>query len=500
MAGRALQLAPHDDKSMVQSDLTMLSPALNNGLSPPPTPPVYTAIPTSRRKLILGIVTLVGLLGPLAGNIYLPALPILAREFRVSSTVINATVSVFMVVFAFGPLFWASFADRRGRRPLYIISIAIYILANVLLATLPSNIGALFFLRILQAFGSSAVVSMGAGTVADTTEPSRRAKAMSYFLLGPQCGPILGPILGGSLAGGASWRWMFCFLAILSCVLWMVIIFFLPETLRARVGNGEIYSESRWILFPPKLVSELVSGDKKGPSPPKVTLLTYWRLFKYPPIGIVSFNTAIIYSSYFCIVVQLPTALEKTYHWTTTESGVGFVAVGVAMVIGSMFGGRFSDWRRARLVAAVGEKQVAPETRLVDQVWGVLLCVGGLVMFGWFVDRSIHPAATLISTFLTGFGMSWIFVTTNAFLTECVVQQAAGAFALGNMLRSPAAAVAAAIISPLVKNMGWGWCFTGLAVLNLVVVGSSVIILRTQSPGWRKARNEKMKRGGNGGQ
>ncbi|QKX55484.1 uncharacterized protein TRUGW13939_02577 [Talaromyces rugulosus] len=458
----------------------------------PPAPPAYTAIPTYRRTFILSIVTVAGFFGPLAGNIYLPALLVLENEFHVSSTVINATVSVFMVVFAFGPLFWASFADRRGRRPLYIASIAVYILANVLLAALPSNLGALFFLRILQAFGSSAVVSMGAGTVADITEPKRRARAMSYFLLGPQCGPILGPIIGGALAGGASWRWIFGFLAISGFALWVIIVFYLPETLRARVGNGQIYQEASWILWPPRFVSEAVPVEKRGPPPPKVTLSTYWRLFRYPPIGISSFNTAILYSSYFCIAVQLPTALEDTYHWTTAEVGVGYVVVGVAMVIGSLIGGRFSDWRRARLVSSAGEKNVGPESRLVDQIWGVFLCVAGLVMFGWFVDKSIHPAAVLISTFLTGFGMSWIFVATNAFLTECVAQQAAGAFALGNMLRSPAAAVAAVVVSPLVKHMGWGWCFTGLALLNFFVVGTAVLTLRTQSPRWRRERAEKI--------
>lgn len=68
----------------------------------PPAPPAYTAIPAYRRTFILSIVTVAGFFGPLAGNIYLPALLVLEREFHVSSTVINATVSVFMVVFAFG--------------------------------------------------------------------------------------------------------------------------------------------------------------------------------------------------------------------------------------------------------------------------------------------------------------------------------------------------------------------------------------------------------------
>lgn len=67
-------------------------------------------------------------------------------------------------------------------------------------------------LRILQAFGSCSVASLGAGTVADIVEPKNRAFAMSMFLLGPQLGPILGPVLGGLFAGQVSWRWIFGFL------------------------------------------------------------------------------------------------------------------------------------------------------------------------------------------------------------------------------------------------------------------------------------------------
>ncbi|KAB8077341.1 major facilitator superfamily domain-containing protein [Aspergillus leporis] len=455
------------------------------------TPP-YSALSAPRRVFILAVVTVAGFLGPLAGNIYLPALPVLENEFHVSATAINATVSVFMAVFGFGPLFWSSYADWKGRRPLYLISLVLYIVANVLLATLPTNFGALVFLRLFQAFSSSAVVSMGAGTVADITVPKRRARAMSYFMLGPQCGPILGPILGGAIAGNTSWRWIFAFLAILAAALWLIMLFFLPETLRARVGNGQIYSDRAWMLWPPGPFSCLASGSDRGPPPPKPTLKGYWRLFTYPPIGIVSINTAILYSSYFGIAVQLPKALEEVYHWNSTEVGAGYVPVGVAMVLGSIAGGRFSDWRRARLAKLLGEENIAPETRLRDYFGGIPLCASGLVLFGWFVDQAIHPAAVLASTFLVGFGMSWIFVTTNAFLTECIRQQAAQAFALGNMLRSPAAAVTAAIIHPLTVRIGWGWCFTGLSIINFVLVGFTVVLLRFKSPEWRRRRATQM--------
>ena len=65
-------------------------------------PSPYTAFPRPKRVFILAVVTVAGFIGPLAGNIYLPALPVLEHEFQVSAAAINATVSVFMAVFGFG--------------------------------------------------------------------------------------------------------------------------------------------------------------------------------------------------------------------------------------------------------------------------------------------------------------------------------------------------------------------------------------------------------------
>ncbi|EAQ88648.1 hypothetical protein CHGG_05267 [Chaetomium globosum CBS 148.51] len=365
-------------------------------------PPPYSAFLLWRRRFILIIITVAGFFGPLAGGIYLPALPGLEHEFQASATAINISVSVFMLTFAFGPLFWSSFADWKGRRPLYLISLAIYIGSNVLLAAVPANYGALVLLRIVQAFGSSAVVSMGAGSVADTTEPKGRAFAMSIFLTGPQCGPVLGPVLGGALAE-ADWRWIFGFLAISGFALWLVILFALPETLRARVGNGAIYESRGFFVWPPQLSSPLAPSWARGPAPPKPTLKGYWRLFVYPPIGIVTINTALLYSTYFAIAVQLPTELAVRYHWSSSAVGAGFLAVGVAMIVGSLCGGRFSDWRRARAAKVAPDGKVDPEFRLADQIWGVLVCVAGCVMYGWLIQFSCHPAAVLFATFLSEF-------------------------------------------------------------------------------------------------
>lgn len=85
------------EKASTQNDI--VAPKMDH---PPPAKlkPTYSAFSTGRRRFILGIVTAAGFFGPLAGGIYLPALPTLQQAFGTSATAINATVSVFMGVLA----------------------------------------------------------------------------------------------------------------------------------------------------------------------------------------------------------------------------------------------------------------------------------------------------------------------------------------------------------------------------------------------------------------
>ncbi|KAI1859138.1 hypothetical protein JX265_010615 [Neoarthrinium moseri] len=444
--------------------------------------PEYSEFSKPRRNFIIGLVSAAGLLGPLAGGIYLPAITVLQDEFGVSYTAINATVSVFMALCAISPLVWSAFADWKGRRPLYIMSLAVYLVANVLMAALPANFGALVFLRMLQAFGCSSVISLGAGTIADITEPAHRGFAMAIFLLGPNLGPTLGPVLGGVITGQASWRWTFGVLAILVGITWTMIILCLPETLRSRVGNGKLYKNSSFLLLPPHFASPLAPESERGPPPPKPSFAALWKLFCYLPISISSLYTAILFANYFAIAVDLPVILTDKYQWSVTGVGGGYVALGIAIIAGSLLAGRLSDWRRARKVRASGTSVIAPESRLMDQVWGTFICAAGSIMFGWFVENSIHPAAVIVATFLTGFGMSSVLVITFAFLTECTPQAAAGAMSIETMLRNPAAAIAAVVTPPLIGRMGLGWYYTGFAFLDLVVFGVGAIVLAMYGP------------------
>jgi MFS family permease len=107
------------------------------------------------------------------------------------------------------PLFGAAASDVGGRKLVYIVGLGSFLISNTLLALVPPHIALLYVLRIFQACGSCIVFSVGAGTVADITEPAKRASALAWFLMGPQLGPILGPLIGGQFATATRWRWVF---------------------------------------------------------------------------------------------------------------------------------------------------------------------------------------------------------------------------------------------------------------------------------------------------
>lgn len=109
-------------------------------------------------------------------------------------------------------MFYATLADAKGRKPVFVTALIIYNTANIALATAPAHFASFIVLRVVQGLGASAFYSVGAGCIADVFEPRQRARAIAVFSMGPQLGPILGPSIGGAIAQREGWRWTFGFL------------------------------------------------------------------------------------------------------------------------------------------------------------------------------------------------------------------------------------------------------------------------------------------------
>ncbi|CAK9437262.1 uncharacterized protein LODBEIA_P16400 [Lodderomyces beijingensis] len=436
----------------------------------------YCVLPKKRKILIVYIATLAGSLGPIAGNIYVPILPQLENVFAASRSAIAGTVSVFMAVFAFCPLIWASWADYGGRKFLYILPLSFFIIANVLLASVPANLVSLYILRVVQAFGASSVMSVGAGIISDIIEPKHRGKAISVFMWGPQLGPVLGPVL--SLIAIGDWRWVFGFLALLGFVVYLMILFLLPETLRFLVGDGSCLGKGYFVQ--PRIQEKVVEGYSR---PPKPSLVGYWELLKYPPVLLCSINSGILFATFYGVMVTFASVLQDQYHFTDVGTCLSYLCPGTALIIGSTIGGWLSDRLASRA------KNYVPEHRFSIQIAGLLISMTGILGYAWTVEKMapVHPV--FVFTFLAGFGMTWVFVSTTTYLTETSPSQPSANVAIGNLMRNMAAAICTAIVDILIDKMGFGWCMTGLALLDLIGICFVAILLKW-GPRWRAKKTE----------
>ncbi|KZF20228.1 MFS general substrate transporter [Xylona heveae TC161] len=452
----------------------------------------YSAFSSGKRRFYMGIVTFAGFLGPLSGSIYLPLLPLLENghhgELHRSRASVNGTVSIFMATFAVAPLFWASLADFGGRKILYLSSLTIFFVANILLVFFCLSFGALYPLRLFQAFGGASVMSLGAGTIVDLVPPKDRAFALSIFMLGPQVGPALGPLLGGIISQYA-YRYVFALLAISTFVAFALILLCLPETLRYLVGNGSVYESSTWPAKPRLWQKRLVNDDRKYPRPPKPSPRAYYNLLRYVPTLLVCIDNALLFGGYYAFTVDFARTLEQKYLFNQIQIGASFIAPAGGMILGSLISGKLSDKMRAKFVKQSQSSEAAPERRIHSQIFGILISIAGFLMYGWFTRFHIHISSVLISTILAGFGMTWVFATSSAYLTECAPRQAASLVAVNGVFRNAAAAISSAVEGPVVTAIGTGWTFTIVALMYLVVVGIIIYLIRTGAS-WRRKREE----------
>lgn len=207
----------------------------------------YTSFTTGQKWFIVSMATAASFFSPLSGQIYFPVLPVLTQNYHLSQTLLNISVTTYMIFQGLAPSFMGTFSDASGRRPAYILAFIIYTAANIGLA-LQNSYAALLVLRCLQSAGSSGTVSFGYGVIADVTTTAERGKFLGPMAAGVMVGPALGPVIGGLLAQYLGWRSVFWFLVVISGGYVVVYTILAPETHRGIVGDGSILPAESWRL------------------------------------------------------------------------------------------------------------------------------------------------------------------------------------------------------------------------------------------------------------
>ncbi|WP_457144584.1 multidrug effflux MFS transporter [Mycobacterium sp. URHB0021] len=342
----------------------------------------------SQVRMIVILGALVAL-GPLTIDMYLPALPRIADELRVSSSVAQLTLTGTLAGLALGQLIVGPLSDSLGRRRPLMAGVVLHMLASALCLFAP-DIAVLGVARALQGVGAAAAMVVAIAVVGDLYAESVAATMMSRLMLVLGVAPVVAPSLGAAVLLKASWHWVFAVLVVLAGALLLLAAMALPETL------------------PP---------SHRRPLKVRSIAVTYVEVLSDARFVILVFVAALGMSGLFAYIAGAPFVLQGRYGLDQQAFALVFGAGAVALIGATQFNvvllRRFSPqvitvWA---LVAAAlaGAAFVGLSTThagglagFVVPVWGILAAMGLVIPNAPAVALARHPDAAGTAASLLG--------------------------------------------------------------------------------------------------
>lgn len=281
----------------------------------------------------------------LASDIYFSAISTIAEDLNISIELVDFTVTAYFILQGLAPSLWEPVSDAKSRRTAYVGTLIVFIGVCIGLAQ-TQNYTTLIILRCLQSTGSASTDAIGSGVIGYITTRADRGGYMGFFQGIMLISIAIGPIIGGILAGSLGWRSIFRFLAVYNGVLLIMVIFFVPETLRLVIGNGSRTPSQRIAQFPLTLYQRYTTVnwdadtvDQQNPTPKSVDVLA--------PLRILTSKMAasIIFVIYFTVWQMCATSMSSLfmarYGITEIQTGLAFIANGAGSMVG-----RYTDHRQ----------------------------------------------------------------------------------------------------------------------------------------------------------
>lgn len=268
-------------------------------------------MPRLSDRALLVLLAAIAALGPIATNLYLPALPAVREHFGASVAAVQATFSISLASFAFGVLAWGPVADRFGRRVAVLSGLGIMV-AGTLVSLAAPDLRWLVAGRGIQAFGTATGIVVARAILSDLYPVERMSRALAQVTMVAVLANSLAPVLGGFLTAGLGWRSIFAALIAATLVIGFVAWRRLPET---RPPTAR----------PPR------GGEMAA---------TAWRLVRMPMFAGCVLQTAVIYATFLVFISLAPYVMVSAFGRPTTEFGFYYLFIAAGYFLGNWSVGR----------------------------------------------------------------------------------------------------------------------------------------------------------------
>ncbi len=186
-------------------------------------------------------------------SIISPILPLYAKTFDVSFTLVSLAISMYAFGRFLADLPVGLVADQFGRKPLMVVG-TLLLTVTAFMNALARNFWEFLFYRLVQGLGSSMWMTSRTTLLADILKPEERGRIMSYFQAFMLLGSSAGPTIGGLVATWWGIRAPFYFYALTGLISSILTLIWIKEP----EGVKERHARDR--RFSPQAVMRLLSN------------------------------------------------------------------------------------------------------------------------------------------------------------------------------------------------------------------------------------------------
>lgn len=306
----------------------------------------------------------------------LPALDALAADLSVSGNDRQFVVGIYLLTGGIGSLVPGALADRFGRRPILLGSVAVYVVLSLLCALAPTY-DALIALRAVQGFFAAGIVALPPAIIRDRVGGDRMARMMSLIFVIFLMVPAVAPTIGEAILQLGNWRAIFGAGAVLGVVMGLWVFVRLPESL---------------------------SEANRQPIRPRTIAANMGRALALPSTAGYVIGSALVFGALFGFINSSQQLITETF-------GAGDIFPMVfAICAGSM---ALASWSNSRIVERFGARRVSHSA-----LFAFIAVSAAQVMFAFQPDESLWVFVPLmaINMALLGFiGSNFGAIAMNPF-------------------------------------------------------------------------------------
>lgn len=266
---------------------------------------------------------LLAALGPLCIDLYLPALPELAKDLHTPTATAQLSLTAGLLGLGLGQLFFGPLSDKYGRIRTLLLSLVLLLVASIGCA-LAQDIHQLLLARLFEGLSGAGGAVLSRAIARDMYSGHELTKFFALLMLVNGLAPIAAPVLGGALMAFLDWRGLFMVLAAIAVLLFVLARLKLHETLPAeRRSQGSLFSA--WAAL--------------------------GQVVTHRPFMGFCLTQGFMMSGMFAYIGASPFVLQQIYQLSPQAFSFCFAANGVGLIIASQVSARLSPlWGEYRVL------------------------------------------------------------------------------------------------------------------------------------------------------